>query len=83
MPINREIVLPAALDFRLKEGITGMPTITTKDGVILPIFIDRGTPIFTKVYAPLAGVAMHPFGAGVPPGYRRCAGRRLSADLAG
>jgi hypothetical protein len=32
MPISHEIILPAALDFQLKEGITGMPTITTKDG---------------------------------------------------
>ena len=32
MPISHEIILPAALDFQLKEGITGMLTITTKDG---------------------------------------------------
>jgi hypothetical protein len=32
MPISHEIILPAASDFQLKEGITGMPTITTKDG---------------------------------------------------
>jgi non-heme chloroperoxidase len=32
MPTSHEIILPAALDFQLKEGITGMPTITTKDG---------------------------------------------------
>jgi hypothetical protein len=32
MPISHEIILPAALDFQLKEGISGMPTITTKDG---------------------------------------------------
>ena len=32
MPIRHEIILPAALDFQLKEGITGMPTIITKDG---------------------------------------------------
>ena len=33
MPISHEIILPAALDFQLKEGITGMPTLTTKDSV--------------------------------------------------
>jgi non-heme chloroperoxidase len=32
MPISHELILPTALDFQLKEGITGMPTLTTKDG---------------------------------------------------
>jgi hypothetical protein len=32
MPLSHEIILLAALDFQFKEGITGMPTITTKDG---------------------------------------------------
>jgi hypothetical protein len=32
MPTSHEMILPAALDFQLKEGITGLPTITTKDG---------------------------------------------------
>jgi hypothetical protein len=32
MPTSHEIILPAALDFQLREGITGTPTITTKDG---------------------------------------------------
>jgi non-heme chloroperoxidase len=54
MPINREIVLPAALDFRLKEGITAMPTITTKDGIEIfykdwgrgqPIVFSHGWPL--------------------------------------
>jgi len=31
--ISHEIILSAALDFQLKRGITGMPTITAKDGI--------------------------------------------------
>ena len=33
MLISDEIILSAALDFQLKRGITGMPTITAKDGI--------------------------------------------------
>jgi hypothetical protein len=33
MPISHEIIPSEALDFQLKKGITGMPTITAKDGV--------------------------------------------------
>ena len=34
MPTSHEMILPAALDFQLKEKeITGLPTITTKDGI--------------------------------------------------
>jgi hypothetical protein len=54
MPTSHEIILPAALDFQLKEGITGMPTITTKDGTEIfykdwgsgqPITFSHGWPL--------------------------------------
>jgi hypothetical protein len=54
VPISSEIFLSAALDFQLKKGITGMPTITTKDGVEIfykdwgsgqPIVFSHGWPL--------------------------------------
>ena len=54
VPISSEIILSAALDFQLKKGITGMPTITTKDGVEIfykdwgsgqPIVFSHGWPL--------------------------------------
>ena len=54
MPISLEIILPAALDLQLKERITGMPTLTTKDGVEIfykdwgkgqPIVVSHGWPL--------------------------------------
>jgi hypothetical protein len=54
MPISHEIILPAALDFQLKEGITGVTTITTKKGTEIfykdwgngqPIMFSQGWPL--------------------------------------
>jgi non-heme chloroperoxidase len=61
MPISHEIIPSEALDFQLKKGITGMPTITAKDGVEIfykdwgsgqPIVFSHGWPLSSDDWDP-------------------------------